>query len=175
MASTEDETRRIAIRDELARLEEGTMYASQTQLEQSKRWSRANLWLGICASALAGVAGTLALANDASKDLAGVIALVAAVLAVILTSLNANARTNACASAGNAYLAIQNEARQLRLVDLDHQLIDESRSQLAELTARRDEQNKTAEVPSRAAYRRAKKNIRTGGQSYVVDGDGPNG
>lgn len=145
------------------------MVAAQTQLEQSKRWSRANLWLGISSSAAAGVAGTLALAQPELAVVAGPLALIAAVLGVILTSLNANARTNAAASAGNAYLSVQNDARQARLVDLDHESVEEMRGRLAELTARRDEQNKTAEVPSQRAYRRAQANIKEGGQSYAVD------
>lgn len=161
--------RHAAIRDELARIEEASMHAGQTQLEQSKLWSRANLWLGVAASALAGVAGTLALAEDSLKALAGILALAAGVLAVILTALNANARTNACASAGNAYLAIRDDARTARLVDLDHVDLAEARTTLSELSARRDEQNKTAEVPSSLAYARAKRNIAKGSQTYAVD------
>lgn len=103
------------------------------------------------------------------REAAGPLALVAAVLGVVLTTLNAQARTNAAASAGNAYLAIQNDARQARLVDLDFQPLDEARNQLAELTARPDEQNKTAEVPSRWAFVRGKKNIHQGGQTYDID------
>jgi hypothetical protein len=164
-----DSERREAIRDELARVEESATIAAQTQLEQSKRWSRANLWLGISSSTLAGVAGTLALAGLASAAIAGPMALLAAVLGVILTSLNANARTNAAAAAGNAYLSIQNDARQARRVDLSYEDVEEMRNRLAELTARRDEQNKTAEVPSRGAYRRAQANIAEGGQTFEVD------
>lgn len=161
--------RKNAIGDELARIEESATVAAQTQFEQSKRWSRANLWLGISSSALAGVAGTLALAAPETTVVAGPLALVSAVLGVILTSLNANARTNAAASAGNAYLAIQSDSRQARLVDLDHEDLSEMRNRLAELTARRDEQNKTAEVPGARAYRRARTNLREGGQTYEVD------
>jgi hypothetical protein len=163
------EDRREAIRSELARIEESAKISAQTQLEQSKRWSRANLLLGVSSSALAGGAGTLALADALSVAVAGPMALLAAVLGVILTSLNANARTNAAAAAGNAYLSIQSDARQARLVDLDHEPLDDMRSRLAELTARRDEQNKTAEVPSKSAYRQAQANIADGGQTYAVD------
>lgn len=172
---TDDEARRNAIRLELSRIEESATYAAQTQLEQSKRWSRANLWLGVSSSVLAAVAGTLALAGDAeSEKIAGILALVAAVLAVVLTSLNASARTTACAAAGNAYLAIQNDARQSRLVDLDHEPVDVMRNKLSELTARRDEQNKAAEVASNRAYQLGRRNIIRGGQTYSVDAiDGP--
>ena len=166
-----DAQRLQAIRDELSRIEESATFSAQTQFEQAKRWSRANLWLGVSASVLAGIAGSLALAEtgDLGRGIAGPLALIAAVLGVILTTLNANARTNQASAAGNAYLSIQNDARQARLVDLDHEALDEMRTRLAELTARRDEQNKTAEVPSHRAYTLGKRNIERGGQSYSVD------
>jgi uncharacterized protein (DUF1800 family) len=88
----------------------------------------------------------------------------------VLTTLNAAHRMNQAAAAANAYLEIQTAARQARLIDMRGWDIEEARSALAELTARRDEQNKTAEVPSRKAYRRAQKNIAKGGQTYEVDG-----
>ena len=64
---------------------------------------------------------------------------------------------------------IQTAARQARLVDLPDLTIEEVRAVLAELTSRRDEQNKTAEPPSRRSYRRGSKNIDRGEQSYAVD------
>lgn len=83
--------------------------------------------------------------------------------------MNASQRTDKASAAGNAYLEIQTAARQARLVDLDHMSVKDARQLLAELTARRDEQNKTAEPFSPAAYRRARKNISKGGQSYSID------
>lgn len=76
---------------------------------------------------------------------------------------------NQAAAAGNAYLEIQTAARQAREIDLDYSSIDEARQALAELTARRDEQNKTAEPPNKRAYRRAQRNLDGGGQTYAVD------
>lgn len=76
MAAEND--RRDAIRDELSRIEESAKYSAQSQLEQSKLWSRANLWLGITSSVLAAVAGALALANVWGKEAAGPLALIAA-------------------------------------------------------------------------------------------------
>jgi hypothetical protein len=52
---------------------------------------------------------------------------------------------------------------------------DDARALLTELTARRDEQNKTAEPPNRLAYRRARKNIAGGGQDYAVDSQNDKG
>ena len=96
-------------------------------------------------------------------------ALVAAGMGAILTTLNASHRMNQAASAANAYLEIQTAARQAREIDLPRWTWEEARAELAELTARRDEQNKTAEPPGRRAYKKAQKNIARGGQKYAVD------
>ena len=165
----EDASRRQAIFDELQRLEESAQYSAQSQFEQSKRWRVINLWLGVPASSLAAVAGATALVTAAGRVAAGLIALASAGLGAILTTINASHRMNQASSAANAYLEIQTAARQAREIDLSAWTVEEARSALAELTARRDEQNKTAEVPSRRAYLRGKANIDAGQQSYAVD------
>jgi uncharacterized protein (DUF1800 family) len=163
------EQRRKAIEDELRRLEESAMYSSQGQFEQAKQWRAVNLALGLPASVLAALAGATALASSAGRVLAGIIALAASGFGAILTTVNASHRMNQATAAANAYLEIQTAARQARLVDLSHITIAAARTTLAELTARRDEQNKTAEPFSRRAYKKASANIKAGGQSYAVD------
>jgi hypothetical protein len=160
---------RAAIDEELRRLEESAMYSAQIQFEQAKRWRGVNLSLGIPASALAAVSGATALASTTGRVAAGIIALIAAGLSGILTTVNAAHRTTQASAAANAYLEIQTAARQARLVDLPDLTIEEARAVLAELTSRRDEQNKTAEPPSRRSYRRGSKNIERGEQSYAAD------
>ncbi|WP_081592921.1 SLATT domain-containing protein [Nocardia otitidiscaviarum] len=164
-----DSGRRRALDDELQRLEESAKYSAQNQFEQAKQWRGINLMLGIPASALAAIAGAAALASTASAFWAGMLALGAAAFGAVLTTVNASHRTNQAASAANAYLEIQTAARQARLLDLPTSDIDEMRAIVAEITARRDEQNKTAEPPNRWARKRAQKNIKDGGQTYDVD------
>lgn len=164
-----DVERRQSISVELERLEESAKYSAQSQFEQAKRWRVINLWLGVPASGLAAVAGATALVTAAGRVAAGCVALVAAGLGAILTTINASHRMNQAAAAANAYLEIQTAARQAREIDLSSWSIDEARAALAELTARRDEQNKTAEPPSRRAYQRGRANVEGGGQTYAVD------
>jgi hypothetical protein len=95
-------------------------------------------------------------------------ALLAAGFGAILTTVNAAHRMNQATAAANAYLEIQTAARQAREIDLPVITIDDAKTVLAELTARRDEQNKTAELTGRA-YRKTQKNIENGGESYHVD------
>ena len=145
------------------------MYSAQGQFEQAKQWRMINLFLGVPASGLAAISGVTALAATAGRIAAGVLALAAAAFGGVLTTINAAHRMNQASAAANAYLEIQTAARQAREIDLPEISIEEARAALAELTARRDEQNKTAEPPSRRAYKKASRNIRQGGQKYEID------
>ena len=145
------------------------MYSAQGQFERAKFWRALNLSLGVGAAVLAAVAGVVGLASDNTRILSGLMALIAAGIVSVLTTVNADRRHSQAAAAANAYLEIQTAARQLHAVDLPRLDYDTARTRLAELTARRDEINKTADMPSRRAYRRAQANIEHGGQQYSVD------
>lgn len=164
-----DSDRRQALDGELRRLEESAMDSAQNQFEQAKQWRGINLLLGIPASLLAAVSGATALASTANAFWAGILALAAAGFGAVLTTVNAAHRTNQATSAANAYLEIQTAARQARLLDLPTANVSEMRTVITEITARRDEQNKTAEPPNRWSRKRAKRNIDSGGQTYGVD------
>ncbi|MFE1934516.1 SLATT domain-containing protein [Streptomyces sp. NPDC059474] len=166
---TTDDARRSAIEAELRRLEESALYSGQMQFEMTKQWRGINLWLGLPASGFAAISGTVALVSATGRVAAGVIALVAAGFGAILTTVNASHRMNQAAASANAYLEIQTAARQTREVDLPYLVIEDARQVLAEITTRRDEQNKAAEPPNRRAYRKARRNIDSGGQTYAVD------
>lgn len=145
------------------------MYSAQSQFERAKFWRGLNLSLGVGATILAAVAGVVGLASDKARILSGLLALAAAGIVSVLTTVNADRRHSQAAAAANAYLEIQTAARQLHTVDLLRLDYDTARTRLAELTARRDEINKTADMPSRRAYRRAQTNVERGGQQYSVD------
>lgn len=165
----QEEDRLQAIADELERVEESAKFAAQSQFEETKRWRGVNLWLGIPASTLAAAAGASVLATQEGRLLAGFAALAGAAFGAILTTVNATQRMNQAAASANAYLEIQNAARQARLIDLPGQDYDTARATLAEITARRDEQNRSADVPGHRAFTRGKKNIARGGQTFEVD------
>ncbi len=133
------------IGNEACRLEESAMYSAQGQFERAKFWRAVNLSLGVAAAILAAVAGVVGLASDSARILSGVLALIAAGMVSVLTTVNADRRHSQAAAAATA------------------------RTQLGELTARRDEINKTADITSRRAYRRAQASIERGGQRYEAD------
>ena len=128
-----------------------------------------NLGLGVPGSLLAAVSGATALASSSGRFTAGVIALVSAGFGAVLTTLNGSHRVNQSTSAANAYLEIQTAARQIREIDLPDLSLEQARTALADLTLRRDEQNRSAEPPGKRVYRKAKANIESGGQDYAVD------
>ncbi|UUA05222.1 MULTISPECIES: SLATT domain-containing protein [Streptomyces] len=169
----EARARRAAIADELRRLEESAMYSAQTQFETAKHWRGVHLMMGIPTSLLAAVAGTTALVESTGRIAAGILALVSAGISAVMTTVNAPLRMSHATGCANAYLEVQTAARQARTVDLPVLPVDEARLVLAELTARRDEQNRAADPPGRRAYRRAQANIGRGGQTYAVDHDRP--
>jgi hypothetical protein len=146
-ADTLSDSRKQAIAAELRRLEESAMYGAQMQFEQAKHWRGINLGLGLPASVLAAVSGATALAATTGRIAAGILALISAAFGGVLTTVNASHRTSQAASAGNGYVAIQTASRQPRTIDLPNIAPDDAREALAELTARLDEQNKSAEPP----------------------------
>ena len=163
------------IHDEARRLEESAMYSAQGQFERAKFWRAFNLSLGVGAAILAAVAGVVGLASDSARILSGVLALVAAGIVSVLTTVNADRRHSQASAAANAYLEIQTAARQLHAVDLPRLDYDTARTRFAELTGRRDEVNKTTDMPSRRAYRRGQANIERGAQRYNVHKAGRDG
>jgi hypothetical protein len=156
---------------ELSRIEETATYSAQTQLEQAKIWRSIYLWLGVPAAVLAAVTGGSLLADLVSAEVAGASILVSASLGAVLTSLNAAERGQQCEVVGNEYVALQSAARVARDVDLPVQPFDEARVTLGELMDRRDEINRSAPTPSRWAWKRAKRNVESGGQTFAVDKD----
>jgi hypothetical protein len=91
---------REAMKEELERIEEGAEYSSNSQFEQAKLWRGTNLVLGVPAAVLAAVAGGTALASTAGRVVAGVLALCAAGLGAVMTTLNAARRAEQAHVAG---------------------------------------------------------------------------
>ncbi len=158
-----------AIENEFRRIEEAAMYAGQSQFSQAKVWRATNLVMGTLATGLAAASGGGALANIIGKTVAALVALAAAVVGALMTSINANRRAEQAHVSANAYLSLQTDARVARTIDLPGMDIDAARARLAELSSRRDEINKAAEIPLAVAYWLGKLNISRGGTTYEID------
>jgi hypothetical protein len=158
-----------SISDELSRIEEAAMHSAQTQFSSAKFWRGLNLALGIPAATLAAVAGTTVLASAVSARAGAAIALVAAALTAIMTTINAAQRAEQSRVSANAYLDLQGDVRVLRTIDLPDLARGEARKQLGELIERRNTINGTAPVPAFLAYLLGRRNITKGRQTYEVD------
>jgi hypothetical protein len=161
--------RRDELRKEAQRVEESARYSAQNQFEYSKTWRRVDRWLGGTAALFAAVAAAGGLSEVLSARWAGLVALAAAGLGAIASSLGAPKAKDRAHSSANALLALQQDARIFINVDLDQQPDDEAREQLRTLVARQQELNATAEIPSGRTWKRAKRNVEAGRQTYEVD------
>lgn len=165
---------------EALRIHEAAQYSAQAQFEQAKIWRGINLWLGAPAAVLAALGGSAILGSEAwalwgvpGPTIGGILALAAASLAAILTTVNASRRQSQSQASGNAFLQLQTAARQFATIDIKRLEYDEARAVLESLTNSRDELNKTADAPGRIAYLKAKSVIeKQGGQTYAVDSEG---
>lgn len=159
----------LPLADEINRIHESCMWGAQGQFEQTKLWRSLNLLFGVPAAALAAIAGGAGLAGS-RPHIPGILALVSAGFGAALTTLNPSRRVTQSQTSANAYLELQVSARQLLLVKLKTLSLDDAMLELANLTERHDDTNKTADPPSTYAYWRANRNIvRNGGQTYLTE------
>ncbi len=155
---------------EAKRIEESAKYSAQGQFEQAKIWSKRSTFLGIPSSGLGAVAGIGGLADLFGNKVTGLLAIGAAFLTAIMTTLNYSKKIDQTHASANAYLALQQDARIFVEIDLNTINAQAGREALSELVARQQEINKTAIIPSPRAYKKAQENIKKGGQTYKVDG-----
>ncbi|HVC35823.1 MAG TPA: SLATT domain-containing protein [Candidatus Dormibacteraeota bacterium] len=161
--------RRLAMCKEAERIHESAKHSAQNQLEYSKTWRSVDRWLGGLAAILAAIAGAGGLSEVFSAKWSGLIALAAAGVGAVATTLGAPKTKTLAHTAGNAYLALQQDCRNFIAIDVDYISIDEARDTLAKLVSRLQELNSLAELPSRRARKKGKKNIDKGEQTYEVD------
>jgi hypothetical protein len=159
----------LPIAAEVHRLHEGAKWSAQGQFEQLKLWRALNLAFGLPAAVLAGIAGGAGLAARHVSATPAILALISAGLGGALTALNPSRRVSQAQGAANAYLKIQIDARQLLTIRLAMMSTEDSWTELAGLTDRYDEVNRSADPPSSYAYWRSGRNIKRGGQDYEAD------
>jgi hypothetical protein len=160
---------RPAVSAELARLQEDTEYASQSQFESAKHWRLVHWLLGIPAAGLAATAGFTGLATVTGRVPAAVLALVAALFGAVLTVVEPNKRAQQARAAGVGYNEIRVVSRQLRTIELFRIDLDQAVHQLHDLTDQKNHVDRIADLPNRLMFRRARKNIEEGRLGHVVD------
>ena len=153
---------------EARRIEEDCNHSSKGHYYDSKRWSRHHLTVGLPAAILGGIAGLLAF--NGWPQIAGSSALISAVLATILTFLKPSERAENHSSAAGQYLALRNQTRMFREIDLEETgFTPSTKARLAELAKKRDELNQTCPAISQKSYKLAKKDIDAGYSTHQID------
>lgn len=161
--------RKAPIATEAALIERNATYASEAQFEAANLWRGVHLWVAIPAAVLAAIAGGTALVTTAGRLAAGAIALAAAALSSISAVLGAPSRVSQHEAAGTNFLALRNDARVFRLVDLPQASFAKARSSLERLEARHDEITTQAVLTPRLAWWLARRRVNAGKLRRSID------
>jgi len=165
---TDDQARIAALHREAERLEEDTLYSSKGHFNAEDTWVRRNYWLGVPATVLGAVAGATLIKSQ--PEWATAFTLLASLLTGLMTFLKPNERAALHRAAAGQFLALRNEARffrEIELLQLDR--LDELPERLKALSAARNELNlKSPSIPRRA-FVAARKGIEEGEATHKVD------
>jgi hypothetical protein len=105
------------IRQEIKRIEEESFIAAEKHYASETPWFRWTYWLGIPASLLAAVSSTMSFAQvDKRGIIVGVVSMIVAILAGMLTYLDPSKKANAHHASAKSYEALFRKARLLHRV-----------------------------------------------------------
>jgi len=153
---------------EARRIEEDSEHSAKGHFNAADRWSRYHLAVGLPAAILAAIAGGTAF-ND-MPELAGSLAILSTALTTILTFLKPSERAENHKSVAGQYLALRNQTRIFREIDLTEEgFNDLTKKRLIGLATHRDELNQSSPNTSRKDYELAKADIDSGFSQYKAD------
>lgn len=165
---TADQPLIAALRREAERIEEDATYSSKSHFNAEDTWVRRHYWLGIPATALAAIAGAALIKSQ--PEWASAFTLLASLLTGLMTFLKPNERAAMHRAAAGQFLALKNDARLFREVELlQANQLDELPGKLKALSATRNELNQKSPNIPRGAFVAARKGIEEGEASHKVD------
>jgi len=157
-----------ALRREAERLEEDAVYSSKGHFNAEDTWVRRNYWLGVPATVLGAIAGATLIKSQ--PEWATAFTLLASLLTGLMTFLKPNERAAMHRAAASQFLALRNDARFFREIDL---LQSDSQNELTQnlkaLSAMRNELNQKSPSIPRRAFIAARKGIEEGEAIHKVD------
>lgn len=160
------------VKVEVQRVEEDCTHSSKSHFNAADRWGRYNLWLGIPSIVLSAAASAAFLGEY--PEVAGAMTSVAAILTSLITFLKPSERGAAHKSAGDQYLALRNDARVFREIEINHAGdMHAAISFMGTLTKRRNELNQSSPQFSDKDRREARRGIEEGEATHVVDREKP--
>jgi len=157
-----------AIAKEAGRIVEDATYSSKGHFEAAKNWDNWHLRIGIPTTVVAAIAGVSAIKD--SPTLAAALAFLVAAASGLSTFLDAKGNAAAHLQAGNAYKALQSDARIFVEIDCKSDpSVPDLRKHLNDLNARRNALNTSSPQIPRSAFERARRGIEAGEAKYRVD------
>ena len=157
-----------ALRREAKRIEEDAMYSSKSHFNAEDTWVHRHYWLGIPSTILAAAAGATLIRSQ--PELASVCALAASLLTGLMTFLKPNERAALHRAAAGQFLALRNDARLFREVELlQAERLNELPERLKALSAARNELNQKSPSIPRSAFVAARKGIEEGEATHKID------
>ena len=170
MTDSQDQAEVVAaIRAEAERIEEDATYSSKRHYEAHDIWNRRHLFIGLPAVVFS-VLATANLMQQVFPIITGLMGVTVAVLTALLTFLKPSERAAGHKAAGDQYLALRNDVRVFRTIDLALQKpIDDLAGAVTILAKRRNELNSASQQTPRPAFERARKGIEDGEARYTID------
>ena len=163
-----DEAAISALSREAERLEEDATYSSKGHFNAEDTWVKRNYLLGVPATALSAIAGASLIKSH--PDWATALTLLASLLTGLMTFLKPNERAALHRAAAGQFLALRNQARFFREIDLLHRdRLSDLPDKLRTLSAARDELNQKSPSIPRRAFAAARKGIEEGEATHKVD------
>lgn len=157
-----------AIVAEAKRIEEDATFSAKGHFEAARRWGSVHLWIGIPTTLVAAIAGVSALSDY--RGLAAVLSLLVAASSAVFTFLNSESRAARHLRAGNAYKALQNDARIFYEVQCQQgRRPTELSATLLELNKTRNKLNNESPQVPRSAFDAARRGIEGGEATYQID------
>lgn len=154
---------------EAKRIEEATLLSSKGHFVAARAWSYCHLCLGLPTAILAALAAATAFKKAEMHIVAGMIALIVAVLSAVTTFLNPNSKSAAHLKAGNNYDALHNQTRIFRTIECNGDSENVLTKKLKDLSAQKDKMNRESLQLPGWAYRLARRGIAAGESEYKVD------
>lgn len=162
----------VAISDkvvaELLRMEEDCTHSGKAHFNAATRWTRWNYIFGIPSVGLSALAGGAFFQDYAVA--AGLMSSGVTVLTALMTFLKPSEKAAGHKSSGDQYLALRNDARVFREVELSQ--VGDDAAAIAGMngfTTRRNELNQASPQFSNADFQKAKKGIDRGEALHAVD------
>lgn len=157
-----------AIFAEASRIEEDCTISSKSHFNAGCSWRRRNYWIGIPATIFATAISLAAVKNH--PDIVTVLSITAAILTGLLTYLKPSEHSSNHKSAGDQYLALRNDTRTFRTIDLSTENEDKSAIvKIKVLAQRRNELNQSCpEIPEKD-FKIALNGVANGEAKYEID------